>query len=92
LSKNRVILLEGHKWVNNKFSSPKKQKIRERFNPKQNWRHSFVHGNVKDSRELSYIRSEGVGLLPFGQVLVDLCNKNTQLDFVGSSAGDLVEL
>jgi hypothetical protein len=79
-------------WVTNKFLADRKLQLRNQLNPNENWRYLFVHGNVKDSKELEYIASEGVQLYPFRQILSDLCNKQTQLDFSGSSAGDLVEI
>ncbi|MBT2667315.1 hypothetical protein J7J00_17690 [Bacillus sp. ISL-4] len=79
-------------WVSKKFLAPKKQQLREQLNPNSSWRYLFVHGNVKDPKELAYIASEGVELKSFRQILSDLCTKQTQLDFAGSSAGDLVEI
>ncbi|MBU9710509.1 hypothetical protein [Evansella tamaricis] len=79
-------------WVENKYTAQKKQRIRGQFFPNSTWRYVFVHGNVKDPKELEYIRLEGVSLLPFKQLLNELCTKQTHFDFAGSSAGDLVEI
>ncbi len=79
-------------WVANKYMVQKKMQLRNTIIPECNWRYVFVYGNVKDSKELDYIKSEGVYLLPFKKILSDLCNKQTQLKFTGSSAGDLVEI
>ncbi|MCM3392581.1 hypothetical protein [Cytobacillus oceanisediminis] len=79
-------------WVVNKYTAQKKQRLREQLNSNNSWRYLFVHGNVKDPKELAYIASEGVELLSFIQILKDLCTKQTHLDFAGSSAGDLVEI
>lgn len=70
----------------------KKQQIREQLNPDQTWSYLFVHGNVKDPKELEYIEREGVKLFAFKRILNDLCTKQTKLNFSGSSAGDLVEI
>lgn len=79
-------------WVDNKFKVQKKQQLRNQLIPNHSWNYFFVHGNVKDSRELDYIASEGVKVLPFRQILNDLCTNQTQLEFAGSSAGELVEI
>jgi hypothetical protein len=79
-------------WVANKYKAKNKKQIREKLNPNGSWRYLLVHGNVKEPKELVYIESEGVKLFPFRQILNDLCTKQTQLDFSGSSAGDLVEI
>ena len=79
-------------WVIKKFTAQKKQQIRHQLVIDTEWKYMFVHGNVKDMRELDYISGEGVKLVSFKDVLHDLRSKNTTLEFSGSSAGDLVEI
>lgn len=79
-------------WVRNKYETDKKVKLRNRFMLNANWKHILVHGNVKDQRELIHISQQGVGLIPFSQILDDLCTKQTSIDISGSSAGDLIEI
>ena len=79
-------------WVANKFTVQKKQHLRDQLVPNYDWRFLFVHGNVKDTIELDNIASEGIKLIPFKQILNELCTKQTQLEFTGSSAGELVEI
>jgi hypothetical protein len=86
------IAICAQKWVETKFTNKKKQQIRQQLNPNSGWRYLLVHGNVKEPKELNYIAAEGVKLLPFRQILNDLCSKQTQFNFSGSSAGDLVEI
>lgn len=79
-------------WVQIRFKSPKKEKMRESILNGVKWEYWFVHGNVKDENELTYIRDEGVRLISIKDILKDLTQNNTLHDFSASSAGELVEL
>lgn len=79
-------------WVNKKFNMLKKQNIRNKFIQNMEWRHVFVHGKVKDERELLYIKNEKIELLPFKIVVEELCNNDTELGFTGAAAGDLIDI
>lgn len=68
----------ANNWVEVKFNAHKKQQLRSQLNP-DNWRYGFVHGNVKEHKKLEFIASQGVKLLPFKQILNDLCTKQTNL-------------
>lgn len=92
LRDEQQIAICAREWVNKKFKVQKKQLLREKLNPNGSWRYLLVHGIVKDSRELESIKSEGVELIHFKQLLNDLRTRQTLLNFSGSSAGDLVEI
>lgn len=79
-------------WVDNKYRSKKKEELRRKFLASNSWKYVFVHGNVKDIKELNYIQQEGIEVIPFKQILDDLCNKQTSINISGSSAGELVEI
>ena len=78
-------------WVEKKFLAKKKAAARENIWPGLGWRFSFVHGVVKEEKELELIHSRNVNLIPFKQVLVELCHTGEHA-FSGSAGGDLAEI
>ena len=79
-------------WVRKKFTVQKKRELRQKVHSDGKWKYMFVHGNVKDTKELDWIASENVEVVSLKRILDDLCTKKTELDVTGSSAGDLVEI
>ncbi|WP_019911618.1 hypothetical protein [Paenibacillus sp. HW567] len=79
-------------WIEIKYTSDKKKKLRDTLAGGADWQYWFVHGKVKDTRELDCIRSEGVKLIAIKDVLQELTQNNTEHGFSAASAGDLVEL
>jgi len=77
-------------WVNKKFDAPGKIAARERCWPGLQWSRKFVHGRVKDKRELKLIAQAGVELIPFSDVLRELSEAPTGQ--AGAAGGDLVEI
>lgn len=55
------------------------------------WRVGFVHGNVKDERELDVLRELGVRVVPFTDILRDLSRKRKG-PRVGAQGSDIVEI
>jgi len=60
-------------WVDKKFKGKRKVDRRNDILPKANWRYLLVHGEVRDSSELEIMKELGVDLVPYKQVLRDLC-------------------
>ncbi|MBT2289530.1 hypothetical protein J7E73_10370 [Paenibacillus albidus] len=79
-------------WVELKYTSDKKQKLRDSVAGSTDWQYWFVHGKVKDAHELECIRDEGVKLIAIKDVLQELTQNSTEHSFAAASAGDLVEL
>lgn len=79
-------------WVEIKYTSEKKQKLRSSIIDTDKWEYWFVHGKVKDPKELEQIRNEGVKLVPIKDVLQELTANTTEHTFAAASAGELVEL
>lgn len=52
----------------------------------------FVHGNIKDEKELILIESQGVKIIPFADVLNDLTNNKTENNFSGLEDGELIKI
>ncbi|MCU0783158.1 MAG: hypothetical protein MUF81_03750 [Verrucomicrobia bacterium] len=78
-------------WIEKKFLAKKKAVARDNIWPGLDWRFSFVHGVVKEEKELDLIRSRNVNVIPFKQVLVELCHTGEHT-FSGSAGGDLAEI
>ncbi|TSB47692.1 hypothetical protein [Alkalicoccobacillus porphyridii] len=79
-------------WVTNKFTATKKYNLRKQLISNGDWGYMFVHGNVKDERELSYIEAQGVELFSFRKIIEDMRTKQTSLQITGSSAGDMIDM
>jgi len=78
-------------WVTNKFKSPKKANLRKKLTNSEEWKFAFVHGIVKESKELQYIQELGVEIIPIAKILTDLQNQE-KLDFTTGAATDIIEL
>ena len=61
-------------WVEKKFTSPRKIQRRNEILPGAQWRNFLVHAVLKDESELPVMQKLGVELIPYRQVLNDLCN------------------
>jgi hypothetical protein len=79
-------------WVEIKYTSEKKKKMRDSIINADQWEYWFVHGKVKDKNELEQISGEGVKLIAIKDVLQQLTENQTEHSFAAASAGDLVEL
>ncbi len=77
-------------WVGKKFRDPRKVRRREALWPGLHWRWTLVHGAVKERKELQFIETAGVRLIPLEKVLDDLC-RGGQPEY-SSAGGDLAEL
>lgn len=78
-------------WVEKKFRAKKKAEARENIWPGLEWRFSFVHGVVREEKELKLIGERNVHVIPFAKVLVELCHTG-EYNFSGSAGGDLAEI
>jgi hypothetical protein len=78
-------------WVDAKFRSPAKARLRDRIWPGINWEFHLVHGIVRESTELKIFASEGVILHPFHEILFTLCTRASH-SFSASAGGDLAEI
>ena len=78
-------------WIEKKFLAKKKAIARDNIWPGLCWRFFFVHGVVKEEKELDLIRSRNINVIPFNQVLLELCHTGARA-FSGSAGGDLAEI
>jgi phage gp29-like protein len=84
-------LLEGVVlWVQKKFKSDKKIAKRDSVLAGANWKYVFVHGVVRDTRELEHIKGRDIELITYKQVLEDL--RDDEATQSSSAANNIVEL
>ena len=55
-------------WVEKKFTSARKVARRNAILPNAQWKYVFVHGVVRDDRELEHMAELGVTLIPYKQI------------------------
>jgi hypothetical protein len=79
-------------WIQRKYLSPAKVALRQNVWPGITWRHIFVHARLKDPRELNSLRSAGVELLTFEDVLRDITLPTKKGGFTASAGGDVSEI
>ena len=77
-------------WVTGKFDTPKKRKLRNQRWPDLNWERILVHGEVKDKTELGFIEKQGVRLVNFKTVLLEL--KSTGNNMRGQTGTDILDI
>jgi Holliday junction resolvase-like predicted endonuclease len=78
-------------WVVNKYRDARKVQVREQLWPGMEWAFHLIHGEVKELQELTAIESQGIRLIPFRQLLTDLC-ASKEGGFSASAGGDLAEV
>ena len=77
-------------WVEKKFTNPRKIKRRDEILDGGKWRHFLVHAVLKDDAELPIMQALGVELIPYKQVLNDLCNDSKSKS--SSVASGIIEM
>ena len=77
-------------WVEKKFTCNEKKEKRDSIMPNTNWRYIFVHGVLKDDRELGYMKKLGIELVPYKQVLTYLQENTKQRS--SSVASNITEI
>jgi hypothetical protein len=81
----------AHSWVEAKFRSPDKERLRSALWPGVRWSFHLVHGVIRYPLELEAFQSEGITCHPFHQLLFDLSQRGDH-SFSGSAGGDLAEI
>ncbi len=81
----------ARRWVEAKFRSPDKERLRSHLWPGVRWSFHLVHGVIRYPRELEAFQSEGVTCHPFHGLLSDLSQRGDR-SFSGSAGGDLAEI
>lgn len=79
-------------WFERKFTGKNKVKLRQSVWPKAEWKFVFIHGRMKDSRELAFLTKHNVELICFSKILLGVTEKVKKGDFTASSGGDLSEI
>ncbi|MDP2805096.1 MAG: hypothetical protein Q8O24_04070, partial [Gallionellaceae bacterium] len=84
-------IYEGVKqWVEKKFTSEKKIARRNEIQPNAKWRYVLVHGELKDVKELDYMRHLGVELTPYKAILKDI--RDSQNKYSSSIASNIADI
>jgi hypothetical protein len=78
------------RWFEKKFSSKKKQVMREHAIEKAVWKFGFVHAKVHHPYELELIQKKGVELINFNAIVLDLCQKKDE--FSTDAGTDISEI
>ncbi|WP_165069030.1 hypothetical protein [Paludisphaera rhizosphaerae] len=78
-------------WIDAKFRSPAKVRLRTELWPGVAWSFHLIHGAVRYTDELEAFAAEGVTCHPFYELLSDL-SKPGERSFSGSAGGDLAEI
>jgi hypothetical protein len=89
---NTQVEAEMATWFEKKFTSRNKVRLRESVWPKAEWNFVFVHGRMKDSRELDFLTKHHVELICFSKILRGVTEKVRRGGFTASSGGDLAEI
>jgi hypothetical protein len=76
-------------WVEKKFKSTIKSKLRDEIAKGLDWKFEFVHGELRERRELDLIKDQGIALIPFKTVISDLMSAG---GWVGGAATDIAEI
>lgn len=77
-------------WVEKKFTSLRKNQRRNEILPGAQWKNVLVHAVLKDEAELPLMQELGVELIPYRQVLQDLCNDSKSKS--SSVASGIIEM
>lgn len=78
-------------WVEKKFNSPGKTKVREKLWPKLKWQKKLVYGVVKYPEEIELLERH-IEVVPFYTVLRDLCMGRHELfTATGADIANIVE-
>ncbi len=77
-------------WVDKKFLSPGKEKVRDLKWPGCQWEFTLVHGVVKDEFELKVMRDLGISTIPLYEILGGL--QHLPGGITGGAGTDLAEL
>lgn len=78
-------------WVNDKFTSRAKKRVRESLWSGVNWSYHLVHGVAREPKELEIIEREGVVCHAFSKLLDELSHRSDKT-YSGSAGGDLAEI
>ncbi len=79
-------------WIQKKYLSATKAKLRQSVWPAITWRYIFVHARLKDPSELESLKLANIELLPFEDVLRDITLPTKRGGFTASAGGDVSEI
>lgn len=77
-------------WIEKKFTSSVKSRMREAAWPLQAWKFTVVHGVVREPTELEVMRSKGIETIALREILADL--RHTEGELTGGAGTDVAEL
>jgi len=77
-------------WIEKKFTSNAKSRMREATWPARTWKYAVVHGVVREPAELEVMRSAGIETIALHEILADL--RHIEGKFTGGAGTDIAEL
>lgn len=79
-------------WLDKKYRSEAKRKLREIVWPGVSWQFVFVCARLKDARELVEMKNEGITLISFRDILKTVAKKTEANGFTALAGGDMSEI
>lgn len=80
-------------WVDKKYFQVKKMQVKQALSGSNDWKSLFVHGKVKDQKELEYIEKLGVQLKDISEIIHELKSPTVgKSNFKTGSGTDIIEL
>jgi len=80
------------RWLDKKFRSETKTRLRNSIYPGIKWQFIFVYARLKDEREKDIIAEEGITIITFSEILTELIKPVKKGAYTTSSGGDFVEV
>jgi len=77
-------------WIQKKFDSPRKCKLRNDVWPGLEWKKVFVHAVARHPQELKLIEKHNVTLIPFRAVLIHLTSEKGLTGASGTDISDII--
>jgi hypothetical protein len=79
-------------WIQKKFTHPLKIKARNKLFPNQNWKYWFVHGKVRDDKELAIMQQHSITTIDIRVMMEELASTYLKRNRTSSTGRDIINL
>jgi hypothetical protein len=79
-------------WVKKKFDHPRKQAVRNKLFPNQQWKYILVHGNVRSGKELEILEELGVETVDIRIIIEQMISTYLKRYGTSSVGRDIINL
>ncbi|MCG3166088.1 MAG: hypothetical protein POELPBGB_01864 [Bacteroidia bacterium] len=79
-------------WVRKKYTHPKKAALRKKLFPNQKWQFVFVHGNVRDKKELEFIREHSIDTIDIKSFIIYMADTHLKRFGTSSVGRDIINV